>query len=84
MLNNNQNLTVDESMDISIGSVALSKGSCSLNLRITKIKGKNNSLQLKTSIVTIDNDNQLCLAIAIGVSWAKFMRCTSEEWAEVT
>ena len=37
VLNSNQNLTVDESMDISIGSVDLPKGSGGSNLRITKI-----------------------------------------------
>ena len=84
VLNSNQNLTVDESMDISIGSVDLPKGSGGSNLRITKIKGKGNSLQLKKSIVTIKNDDQLCLARAIGVSWAKLMRCTPEQWEEIT
>ena len=84
VLNSNQNLTVDESMDISIGSVDLPKGSGGSNLRITKIKGKNNSLELKKSIVTIKNDDQLCLARAIGVSWAKYRRCTPEEWKEIT
>ena len=84
VLNSNQNLTVDESMDISIGSVDLPKGSGGSNIRITKIKGKGNSLQLKTSIVTIKNDDQLCLARAIGVGWAKYRRCTPEEWKEIT
>ena len=84
VLNSNQNLAVDESMDISIESVDLPKGSGGSHLRITKIKRKNNSLQLKTSIVTIDNDDQLCLARTIGVSWAKLVRCTPEEWKEIT
>ena len=82
MLNSNQNLSVDESLDISIGSVDLPKGGA--RLRITKIKGKNNSLQLKTFIVTIANDDQLCMARAIGVSWAKLKRCTKEEWTKIT
>ena len=79
VLNSNQTLTVDESMDNSIGSVDLPKGSGGAHLRITKIKGKNNSLQLKKSIVTIENDDNLCMARAIGVSWAKLMRCTPEQ-----
>ena len=82
VLNSNQNLTVDESMDISIGSVDLPKGGAFK--RITKIKGKNNSLQLKKSIVTIENDDNICMARAIGVSWAKYRRCTPEEWKEIT
>ena len=84
VLNSNQTLTVDESMDISIGSVDLPKGGGSSHLRITKIKGKGDSLHLKKSIVTIENDHNLCMARAIGVSWAKLMRCTPEEWAEIT
>ena len=52
--------------------------------RITKIKGDNNSLQLKKSIVTIENDDQLCMAIAIGLSCAKLNLCTPEEWAGIT
>ena len=34
--------------------------------------------------MTIENDDNLCMARAIGVSWAKLMRCTPEEWAEIT
>ena len=71
-------------MDISIGSVDLPKGSGGSHIRITKIKGKNNSLQLKKSIVTIENDDNLCMARAIGVSWAKLMRCSPEQWTEIT
>ena len=83
VLNSNQTLTVDESMGISIGSVDLPKGSGGSNLRITKIKEKGNSLELKRSVITIENDDNL-MARAIGVSWAKLMRCTPEEWAEIT
>ena len=80
VLNSNQNLTVDESMDISIGSVDLPKGSGGPRRRITKIKGKGNSLELKKSVITIENDDNLCMARVIGVSWAKLVRCTPEEW----
>ena len=66
VLNNNQNLTVDESMDISIGTVELPKGGGGNDCRITKIKGKNNSLDLKKSVVTIENKDKLCMARAIG------------------
>ena len=69
VLNSHQNLAVDESMDIAVGIVDLPKGGA--RKRITKIKGDNNLLQLKKSIVTIENGDQLCMARAIGVSWAK-------------
>ena len=82
VLNSNQNLTANESMDISIGSVELPKGGA--RKKITKIKGKGNSLELKQSVITIENDDNLCMARAIGVSWAKLMRCTPEQWTEVT
>jgi hypothetical protein len=78
VLNSNKNLSIDESFYISIGSIELPKGGA--RRRITKLKGKNNSLKLKTSIVTIENDDQMCMARAIGVSWAKLNRCTPEEW----
>jgi hypothetical protein len=48
-----------------------------LNLKVKK------SLLLKTSIVAIENEDQLCMARAIGVSLAKLNRCTSEEWKQI-
>ena len=64
-------------MDIPVGIVELPK--VEARKRITKIKGDDNSLKLKTSIVTIENDDQLCLVRAIGVSLAKLNLCTPEE-----
>ena len=80
VLNSNQDLSIDDSFDISVGSIDLPKGSGGPRRHINKLKGKNNSLQLKTSIVTIENEDKLCMARAIGVSRAKLKRCTSEEW----
>ncbi len=34
--------------------------------------------------MTIENDDQLCMARAIGVSWAKLHRCSQEEWKQIT
>ena len=51
---------------------------------ITSLEGDKNSIQIKKSIVTIDNDDQLCMARAIGVGWAKLNRCTKEEWDNLT
>ncbi len=81
VLNSNQDLSVDNSFEISIGSIDLPKGG--KRRRITRLHGKNNSLQLKKSIVTIENDDQLCMARAIGIAWAKRNRCTPEEWKNV-
>ena len=82
ILISHQNLAVDDSNDIAVGIVDLPKGGA--RKRITKIKRDNNSLKLKTSIVTIENGDQLCMARAIGVSWVKLNLCTPEEWAEIT
>ncbi len=81
VLNSNQDLSVDNSFEISIGSIDLPKGG--KRRRITRLHGKNNSLQLKKSIVTIENDDQLCMARAIGIAWAKRNRCTPEEWKNI-
>ena len=51
---------------------------------ITSLEGDKNLIQIKKSIVTIDNDDQLCMARAIGVGWAKLNRCTKEEWDDLT
>ena len=51
---------------------------------ITSLEGDKNSIQIKKSIVTIDNDDQLCMARAIGVGWTKLNRCTKEEWDDLT
>ena len=48
VLNSNQNLVIDESMDIAVGTVDLPKGGS--RRRITKINAENISLKLKTSI----------------------------------
>ena len=69
VLNSHQELLINESFIIVIETKALPKGGA--RRRITKIKGEKNSLHLKKSIVNIENDDQLCMARAIGVSWVK-------------
>ena len=81
VLNKNQKLAMNESFEITIGTINLPKGS---GRPITSIEGDKNLIQIKKSIVTIDNDDQLCMARAIGVGWAKLNRCTKEEWDDLT
>lgn len=82
VLNINQELSINDSFDITMGTVDLPKGGT--RWRITRIKGPKNSLGLKKSIVTIEKDDHLCMARAIGVNWAKLRpRCTPEEWKEL-
>ena len=82
VLNSNQTLSINQSFDITIGAIDLPKGGS--RRRITRIRGEKNSLDLKNSIVTIKNEDELCMARAIGVSWARLHRCTLDEWKEVT
>ena len=82
VLNSNQELSIDETFDIIIGTIDLPKGG--KRKHIIRIKGENTSLDLKRSVVAIENEDKMCMARAIGVSWAKLKRCTKEEWEEVT
>ena len=82
VLNSHQELAMNESFEITIGKINLPKGSG--RRPITSLEGDKNSIQIKKSIVTIDNDDQLCMARAIGVGWAKLNRCTKEEWEDLT
>ena len=82
VLNSNQELSINETFDIIIGTIDLPKGGT--RKHIIRIKGENTSLDLKRSVVTNENEDKMCMARAIGVSWAKLKRCTKEEWEEVT
>ena len=78
VLNSHQELLIDQSFIIVIGLIILPKGSS--KRQMTKVKGKNNLVHLKRSLVTIENKDDLCMARAIGVSWAKLNICTVDEW----
>ena len=82
VLNSHQELAMNESFEITIGTINLPKGSG--RRPITSLEGDKNSIQIKRSLVTIDNDDQLCMARAIGVGWAKLNQCTKEEWDDLT
>ena len=82
VLNSHQELAMNESFEITIGTIKLPKGSG--RQPITSLQGDKNSIQIKRSLVTIDNDDQLCMARAIGVGWAKLNQCTKEDWDDLT
>ena len=82
VLNSHQELSVNDSFDITIGAIDLPKGNG--RRPITSLLGDKNSIQIKKSLVTIDNNDQLCMARAIGVGWAKLNLCTQEEWNDLT
>ena len=73
---------MNESFKITIGTINLPKGSG--RRPITSLQEDKNSIQIKKSIVTIDNDDQLCMSRAIGVGWAKLNPCSKEEWEDLT
>ena len=65
VLNSHQELAMKESFEITIWVINLPKGSG--RRPITSLQGDKNSIQIKRSLVTIDNEDQLCMARAIGV-----------------
>ena len=81
VLNSHENLSIDDSFDITVGSIELPKGGA--RCRITRLEGEDNSLERKRSIVTIVNNDKLCMARAISVSWAKLNRCSAAEWKDI-
>ena len=82
VLNSHQELAMKESFEITIWMINLPKGSG--RRPITSLQGDKNWIQIKRSLVTIDNEDQLCMARAIGVGWAKLNQCTKEEWDDFT
>ena len=82
VLNSHQELSVNDSFDIEIGAIDLPKGGG--KKPIMSLHGRKNSIQIKTSLVTIVNNDQLCMARAIGLRWANLNLCTKEEWEELT
>ena len=52
-------------------------------LRITKLTGPDNSIHKKSSMVQIVNGDQLCMARAIGVGFAKQRVIPNTEWKEL-
>ena len=81
ILNSHENLSIDDSFDITVGSIELPKGGA--RCRTTRLDGEGNSLERKKSIVTILNNDQLCMARSISVSWAKLNRCSAAEWKDI-
>ena len=84
-LYSHQELSVNDSFEFSIGAIDLRKGGEKGDRRtITSLHGHQNSIQIKKFLITIDNNDQLCMARAIGVGWAKLNLCTKEEWNDLT
>ena len=48
-----------------------------------RVEGEGNLIKRKTSIVTIVNNDQLCIGRAIIVGCAKLNRCSAAEWKDI-
>ena len=75
-LNSNEALVLDALFRINVGIIRLVRGSA--RKHITKLTGANNDVHLKKSWVQIVNNDNMCLARSIVVSWAK-VHCVSNE-----
>lgn len=73
VLNSNEDIPVDDHLLITVGSISLMKGgSWSGNkLAVISLFGTGNSLMRKKSVLYVENDNNLCLPIAIGLCFLK-------------
>ncbi|XP_061190440.1 uncharacterized protein LOC133198353 [Saccostrea echinata] len=69
VLNSHQKLKVDSSFYMDIGIIALPKGGG--KVYINQLTGENNSLKRKQSIIQIVNDDNMCMARAIAVTWGE-------------
>ena len=79
VLNSHEELRMDQAMTIDIATTQIPRGGYG-RLRITSLDGANNSVYRKRSLVQIINNDQLCMARAIGVAWAKDNCLTTREW----
>ena len=72
-LNNLNNKPVDGDLIVNIGSIDMPKGGGGNKLPITctTLIGPGNSLMRKYSIFEVQNDNNLCMVIAIGLCFLK-------------
>lgn len=87
VLNSNETLSVDENLLVTVGTIDLPKGgSWSGNkLSVTSLFGPNNCLMKKKSVLYVENDNNLCLPIAIGLCFLKTCKkVDAESWSRLT
>ncbi|KAL5018216.1 hypothetical protein ScPMuIL_003938 [Solemya velum] len=78
VLNSNETLQIDSSFEINIGMIRMPKGGRKRGL--TDLHGEKNSLHLKRSVIFITNEDNLCMARAISVVFAKLNQCSKEQW----
>lgn len=83
VLNSEENLPLDTAMQVTIGKINVPSGSGTMP--ITRLKGKHSSIALKRSLLRVSNDDQMCLATAIGRCYLKLCEIVPlNKWKEVT
>ena len=79
MIQNSTN-TFNFIFSVIVGALHLPQGAGGPRRRLTKLSGPDNSIHKKSSMVQIVNDDQLCMARAIGVGLAKQCVVPDETW----
>ena len=85
VLNSNESLPIDESLLVTIGSIDLPKGGGNpRKLPITSLFGPKNSIERKKSLFHVQNDNNLCMAISIGLCFLKTCKkVDADTWSQL-
>jgi hypothetical protein len=71
--NSKKNLTIDSSFEITVGSIELPKGGHT-GIPIVTTEGCRNSIGRKRSFIEIKNKDNMCMARAIIMCWAKTIK----------
>ena len=81
VLSSHENLAIDDSLNINVGTIEIPKGG--KHLGITSTSGENNSILRKKSMIHITNNDNLCMARALVMCAAKVNNISKQEWAKM-
>ena len=84
VLNSNQGLVIDDSFLVTIGIIRVFRGGAGGHTYITCLNGRQDSAHVKKSIIKIVNNDNMCLARSIAVSYGKVHCVSNLEWREST
>lgn len=83
VLNSDHKFSLSDQMEVLIGNISVPKGSG--RVHITQLKGPQNSIKSKPSILSVANDDHMCLATAIGRCFVKLCKITTlDEFKRIT
>jgi len=83
VLNSHQDLKMNDSFYVDVGTMELPKGGKGNGLPINTLSGSNSTIKRKKSIVEIVNDDQTCMARAIAMAYLAAISVTTEEWHDL-